>query len=82
MNSPTPRKTILLKNPYLTLNKQGQTKKLELASPQYLLGREDNPQATLPVPQDWIVVSRQQAILHKYGDDYIIYDGDGRLSWL
>ncbi|MEA5576527.1 ATP-binding cassette domain-containing protein [Anabaena sp. UHCC 0451] len=69
--------TVLGIDPYLELNNQGKTFRLNLRKPQHILGRESNL-ADLVVPQDWELVSRVQAVLRKEGTEYRIYDGDGQ----
>ena len=60
---------------YLELNNQGQVHRFELHQDTHRLGR-DPAWADLVVPPDWCVISKQQAIFRKEGDDYRIYDGD------
>jgi putative ABC transport system ATP-binding protein len=70
-------KTILSTNPYIVLNNQGKIlPSLDLTKAQHILGR-DPQKADLLVPENWVVVSRIQAIFKKIGSDYYIYDGDG-----
>ncbi len=76
MTSQTQKKTHLLSNPYLELNNQGQTLRLELTKNEHVLGR-DPYKADLLVPQVWQIISSSQAVLRREGEDYWIYDGDG-----
>lgn len=69
-------KATVLDSPYLVLNNQGQTLRLQLIKPKHKIGRDTNF-ADLPVPSDWQVVGRYQAVLSQEGDDYRIFDGDG-----
>ncbi|WP_153016662.1 FHA domain-containing protein, partial [Cylindrospermopsis raciborskii] len=63
--------------PYLLINNQGQTIQFNLDNRTHILGR--NPiNADLKVNPDWDMVSRIQATLYKEGNDYRIYDGDGK----
>jgi ABC-type multidrug transport system ATPase subunit len=68
--------TILNKNPYIILDKQGERLSCELKARLHKLGR-DPDLVDLVVPEDWIVVSRTQAYFRKVDSDYFIYDGDG-----
>lgn len=63
--------------PYLIINNQGQTIQFNLDSETHILGRHPI-NADLKVNPDWDMVSRIQATLYKEGDDYRIYDGDGK----
>ncbi|WP_341524969.1 ATP-binding cassette domain-containing protein [Nostoc sp. UHCC 0302] len=74
---PEQSQTILSTNPYLQLNNQGQTLYLKLGKPQHIMGRDPHI-ADLVIPQEWEVVSRCQAVLSRDGEDYRIYDGDGK----
>ncbi|MBD2740569.1 ATP-binding cassette domain-containing protein [Coleofasciculus sp. FACHB-1120] len=78
MTSQSGQRTVISTNPYLVLNNQGQIlPPLELTAERHRLGR-DRAFADLIVPDDWRVISACQAVLHRDGDDYYIYDGDGR----
>jgi ABC-type multidrug transport system ATPase subunit/pSer/pThr/pTyr-binding forkhead associated (FHA) protein len=78
MTSQSGQRTVISTNPYLVLNNQGQIlPPLELTADRHILGR-DRAFADLIVPDDWRVISACQAVLHRDGDDYYIYDGDGR----
>jgi ABC-type multidrug transport system ATPase subunit len=68
--------TVLSKNPYIILDKQGERLSLDLRGRFHKLGR-DPQQADLIVPERWTVVSRTQACFRKVDNDYYIYDGDG-----
>ncbi|OCR02869.1 maltooligosyl trehalose synthase [Oscillatoriales cyanobacterium USR001] len=76
MSNQTQNKTHLVTHPYLELNNQGQTLRLELTKDEHILGR-DPYKADLLVPQVWQIISSSQAVLRREGDDYWIYDGDG-----
>ncbi len=76
MTSKAQWQTVVSTNPYLVLNNQGQTIRLELKKERHILGRDPN-RADLVVPNDWAVLSSCHAVLQKVGDDYYIYDGDG-----
>jgi ABC-type multidrug transport system ATPase subunit len=67
----------LIDNPYLELNHQGHILNLPLINREHKFGR-DPSFADLVVPRDWQVVGRCQAILFREGDNYRIYDGDGK----
>ena len=71
------QRTVLIANPYLELNNQGKVLQLELKQQQHILGR-DRDSADLVVPDEWQVISRCHALLRKAGEDYQIYDGDGK----
>lgn len=78
MTGKTGQRTVFSSNPFLVLNNQGQfLPPLELTANQHILGR-DGAEADLLVPDDWRVISGCQALLRKAGNDYHIYDGDGR----
>ena len=77
MTGKTGPNTVLSTNPYLELNNQGQILHLELKKPVHNLGR-DVTKADLVVPDEWQVISRCQALLRRVGEDYQIYDGDGK----
>jgi ABC-type multidrug transport system ATPase subunit len=68
--------TIISKNPYIILDKQGERLSRDLKGRFHKLGR-DPEQVDLIVPEEWGVVSRTQACFHKIDNDYYIYDGDG-----
>lgn len=68
--------TVLSTQPFLELNNQGRSLKLQLTAEQHQLGR-DPDRADLVVPPDWQVVSGCHALLRRVGEDYCIYDGDG-----
>lgn len=67
--------TVIL--PYLELNNQGEVIRLPLTKQQHRLGR-DGGKSDLVVPDSWRVVSGCHALLVKVGNDYHIYDGDGK----
>ncbi|GAB4228137.1 MAG: ATP-binding cassette domain-containing protein [Elainellaceae cyanobacterium] len=73
----TEQTTVLNRNPYLELNNQGQTMRLELTKDGHILGR-DRQRCDLTVPQDWTVISGCHALLRRVGADYQIFDGDGQ----
>ncbi len=74
-NNPIPA-TVVGSSPYLVLNNQGKTTRLELTKPQHILGR-DRTYSDLVVPNDWHIMSRAHALLRQGKNDYHIYDGDG-----
>ena len=57
--------------PYIELNNQGQIKKIDLIADSYRLGRDPN-WSTIPIPKEWTVMSRRQAVIIKKGNDYQI----------
>jgi uncharacterized caspase-like protein len=64
--------------PVVELNNQGQVLRFSLQKDRYQLGR-DRRWSDLDIPEKgWEVLSRYQAIFRKEGEDYRIYDGDGR----
>lgn len=67
----------VLDNPYLELNHQGHILSLVLIKREHKFGR-DPSFADLVVPKDWQVAPRCQAVLFQEGDNYRIYDGDGK----
>jgi ABC transport system ATP-binding/permease protein len=70
-------KTVSIANPFLQINNQGKIVILELTLPQHTLGR-DQQMVDLAVPETWQVLSRKQATLRLDGEDYWIFDGDGK----
>ncbi len=73
-------RTIIYSNHRIDLNNRGETLSFYLTNNYHMLGREPqySPPIGLEVPGDWVVVSRCQACFHKVGNDYYIYDGDGK----
>lgn len=69
----------LLTTPQIELNNQGKVVTFNLTGSYHVLGRDpgDLPVGLL-VPQDWVVIGRCQACLRRVGQDYHIYDGDGK----
>ncbi|MBW4444782.1 MAG: ATP-binding cassette domain-containing protein [Plectolyngbya sp. WJT66-NPBG17] len=67
--------------PFIELNNQGEILRFQLEAAEYRFGR-DLVWSDLEVPQiGWEVLSRQQAILQREGENYRIYDGDrGKVS--
>ncbi len=62
--------------PFIELNNRGEILRFHLEAAAYQLGR-DRTWSDLEIPQiGWEVLSRQQAILQRDGEDYRIYDGD------
>ncbi|MEM9273249.1 MAG: ATP-binding cassette domain-containing protein [Cyanobacteria bacterium P01_F01_bin.143] len=60
-------------SPYILLNNQGQEEKYYLNKESYRLGRD--PQwSTIPIPKNWTVMSRRQAIITKEKDEYRIQE--------
>jgi ABC transport system ATP-binding/permease protein len=70
-------KTVSIGNPFLQIDNQGKIVILELSLPQHTLGR-DQQMVDLAVPETWQVISRRQATLRQDGEDYWIFDGDGK----
>lgn len=77
MSYKTGQATVLSSNPYLELNNRGEMVTLELTQESHKLGREPK-RVDLIVPNDWLVISSYHATLRKVGDNYSIYDGDGK----
>ena len=70
--------TIVSPQPFIELNNQSQTLQFSLQKESYCLGR-DCQWSDLDIPEiGWEVLSRRQAILKKEGEEYRIYDGDGK----
>ena len=67
--------TVVKTHPFIELNNQGKIIKFELTQTTHNLGR-DVKWSNLTVPNDWIVISRRQAVIEREGEDYRIYDGD------
>ncbi len=65
--------TVVGSRPYIVLNNQGETVRLELTKATHILGRPGG-QADLKVP-NWPIMSREHAVLQQKGSDYYIYDG-------
>jgi ABC transport system ATP-binding/permease protein len=76
MTERSTKATVISKNPYIILDKQGDRISRDLIRPLHKLGR-DPEQVDLIVPEDWAVISRVQACFRKVDNDYYIYDGDG-----
>jgi ABC transport system ATP-binding/permease protein len=70
-------KTLVAINPYLQINNQGQIVNFELTRSLHTLGR-DPSLADLCVPDNWQLISRTQATLRQDGENYCIFDGDGK----
>jgi ABC transport system ATP-binding/permease protein len=70
-------KTVSISNPFLQINNQGQVVRIELTLPQHTLGR-DRQMADLVVPESWQTISRRQATFRRDGEDYMVFDGDGK----
>jgi ABC-type multidrug transport system ATPase subunit len=68
-------KTVLSKAS-LQVNNQGTIKEFDLTQPVHRLGR-DRAKVDLFVPENWSIISREQAIIRQNGDGFIIIDGDG-----
>ncbi|HEY9800902.1 MAG TPA: ATP-binding cassette domain-containing protein [Leptolyngbyaceae cyanobacterium] len=77
MNSKQIETQISNGKPFLKLSSQGQFLHFELSQQQHRIGR-DRTIVDLVVPEQWQVVGRYQAILKQDGEDYRIYDGDGK----
>lgn len=69
--------TVVNTNPFIELRNQGKVSKFELTQNLHLLGR-DPSWSNIPIPNDWTVISRRQAVIQREGEDYRIYDGDRR----
>jgi hypothetical protein len=63
---------------WLELEYQGQIRRFQLYKDEHRLGR-DPAWSDLQIPTSWEVISRHHAILQKEGEDYRIYDGDGKV---
>jgi ABC transport system ATP-binding/permease protein len=70
-------KTMVFSNPYLQINNRGEILNFELNRSQHILGR-DPSLADLLVPDSWQLISRIQATLRQDGENYYIFDGDGK----
>lgn len=70
--------TVASSNPYLEIDNQGKIVRFDLTRDRHILGRDRTEGADLIVPPDWNVISRCHAVLCRDGEDYIIYDGDGK----
>ena len=76
MISTTQQTIIGQTEPFIELNNQGKILRFQLQETEYRLGR-DRTWSDLEIPQkEWEVLSRQQAILLREGENYRIYDGD------
>lgn len=62
---------------YIELRSQGKVLQFELKSDKHIIGR-DRSLADLVAPEEWQIVGRIQAVLCKEGNNYRIYDGDGK----
>ena len=71
MNTDINELTELDTNPYIELNNQGHVEKFDLTREKYYLGRDPN-WSTIPIPKNWTVMSRRQAIIAKEGNEYRI----------
>ena len=63
---------------WLELEYKGQIRRFQLDRDEHRLGR-DPAWSDFDIPTSWEVVSRHHAILRKEGEDYRIYDGDGKV---
>ncbi len=74
------RRATLVAAPRITLNFQGNNLLFNLTEEYHILGREPSEPSPigLKVPSDWGIVSRCQACLRRVGEDFYIYDGDGK----
>jgi ABC-type multidrug transport system ATPase subunit len=79
MSYNTGQATVLNSSPYLELNNKGEMITLDLTREHHRLGRDRN-RVDLVVPNSWLVVSSYHATLRRVGDNYCIYDGDGKRS--
>ena len=57
---------------------KGQIQRFQLHRDEHHLGR-DPSWSDFDLPTSWEVISRQHAILQKEGEDYRIFDGDGKI---
>ncbi len=62
---------------YIELRSQGKVLQFELKNDEHIIGR-DRSLADIVAPEDWQVMGRTQAVLRKEGQNYRIYDGDGK----
>jgi ABC transport system ATP-binding/permease protein len=69
--------TVIGQSPFLELHSQGKNLKLALTRDRHTLGRDPH-QCDLVVPPDWDVISSCHAVLQRIGNDYEIFDGDGK----
>ena len=69
--------TVVASYPYLELDNQGQIVRFQLDQERHVIGR-DKDKVDLLLPQDWQLMSRCHAVLHRPlgKSDYRIYDGD------
>lgn len=63
---------------WLEIEGQGEYRRLPLKGSTHRLGRDPSWSDLKDVPKSWEIFSRKQAILHKEGDNYRIFDGDGK----
>jgi ABC transport system ATP-binding/permease protein len=73
-------KTVIGNAPQIQLYWQGKTISFTLNQPEHTMGRgiKLSPPVGLVVPVEWELISRHQAIFRQVGNDYYIYDGDGK----
>ncbi len=71
-------KTVVLNSPFLQLENQGEIVVFPLTQDRHTLGRDPSLVDTI-VPDSWQIVSRQQAVFKKNGEDDCIFDGDGQI---
>ncbi len=69
--------TVIGQPPFLELHSQGKNLKLALTRDRHTLGRDPH-ECDLVVPPDWDVISSCHAVLQRIGNDYEIFDGDGK----
>ena len=63
---------------FIEMEYKGQIQRFQLSRDEQHLGR-DPAWSDFDLPTSWEVVSRQHAILKKEGEDYRIFDGDGKI---
>lgn len=72
--------TVVTSVPTLKLDNAGQIIRFELFEDIHRLGRDAGWSDLNTGLADWSIISRRQAILRREGDDYRIFDGDGRTA--
>ena len=63
---------------FIEMEYKGQIQRFQLHRDEHHLGR-DPSWSDFDLPTSWEVISRQHAILQKEGEDYRIFDGDGKI---
>ena len=62
---------------FIEMEYKGQMERFQLTKEEHRLGR-DPGWSDLTMPPSWELISRRHAILRQEGDDYYIFDGDGK----